>query len=182
MKSLAEIYRNYQTPDGQGDKGTAHSYIEKYEELLEPYRDNSTVLEIGIAGGYSLHMWGEYFNESKIYGVDISPEILNNPNLISDKFNIIHSDATTPEFLEKIKNLTFDVIIDDGSHFLHHQLSSFNLLKSKLKKGGIYIIEDVTNLDDNIKDIFKKLHNNCEIVDLRNIKGRYDDVLIIYRF
>jgi hypothetical protein len=33
-----------------------------------------------------------------------------------------------------------------------------------------------------MEDKFKSLHDNCEIMDLRHIKGRYDDVLIIYRF
>jgi cephalosporin hydroxylase len=182
MLTLNQIYQNYKTPDGQGDKGTAHSYIEIYDLLLSPYRDNSTVLEIGIAGGYSLHMWGEYFTNSNIYGVDISPEILTNPNLTSEKFSIIHSDATQPPFLDKIQNLTFDVIIDDGSHFLEHQVDSFNLLKHKVKVGGLYIIEDVVGLDKDKEALFEGLHDNCEIMDLRHIKNRYDDVLIVYRF
>lgn len=180
--TLNEIYQNYKTPDGQGDKGTAHSYIEIYDNLLQPYRDNSTILEIGIAGGYSLHMWGDYFTNSKIYGVDISSEILTNPYLKSDKFNIIHSDATKPQFLNHIHNLDFDVIIDDGSHILEHQWESFSLLKHKVKTGGLYIIEDVVSLDDNIRNKFISLHDNCEILDLRHIKNRYDDILIIYKF
>jgi cephalosporin hydroxylase len=182
MLTLNEIYQHHQTPDGQGDKGTAHSYIEIYNQLLSPYRNNSNILEIGIAGGYSLHMWSEYFTNSKIYGVDISHEILTNPYLQSDKFTIIHSDATKPQFLNEITNVMFDVIIDDGSHLLEHQLESFKLLKSKVNVGGIYVIEDVAHLDKDMEDKFKSLHDNCEIMDLRHIKGRYDDVLIIYRF
>jgi cephalosporin hydroxylase len=182
MLTLNEIYQNHQTPDGQGDKGTAHSYIEIYDQLLSPYRNNSNILEIGIAGGYSLHMWSEYFTNSNIYGVDVSDEILTNPKLKSEKFNVIHSDATKPEFLNQITDMTFDIIIDDGSHLLEHQLESFKLLGSKVNVGGIYVIEDVAHLDKDMEDKFKSLHNNCEIIDLRHIKGRYDDVLIIYRF
>ena len=182
MKTLNEIYQNYQTPDGQGDKGTAHSYIEIYEQLLTPYRNNSTILEIGIAGGYSLHMWKEYFINSQICGVDVSFDAVSNPNLNSKDYTIFHSDATTPEFLNLIQDITFDVIIDDGSHIFQHQITSFNLLKSKIRKGGIYIIEDVAHMDTNMENTFKSLHTNCAILDLRHIKQRYDDVLIVYRF
>ena len=35
-------------PDGYGDKGTAHSYIEVYESLLAPMRETArSILEIG---------------------------------------------------------------------------------------------------------------------------------------
>ena len=46
---------------------------------------------------------------------------------------------------------------------------------------GIYIIEDVNNLDLTIER-YKELHNNIEIIDNRHIKNRSDDVLIIYKF
>jgi hypothetical protein len=38
VRTLAEIYADWQSPDDHGDKGTAHSYVELYEELLRPYR------------------------------------------------------------------------------------------------------------------------------------------------
>ena len=64
MKSLNEIYLDYKSPEGHGDKGTAHTYIDEYEKLLGQYRENSTVLEIGICQGESLKMWEEYFINS----------------------------------------------------------------------------------------------------------------------
>ena len=56
MKTLNEIYQNYTTPDGNGDKGTAHTYIGVYEEILAPYRENGDIFEIGISLGYSIKM------------------------------------------------------------------------------------------------------------------------------
>ena len=50
-----------------------------------------------------------------------------------------------------------------------------------MKPNGIYIIEDVNNLDSTI-DTYKKLHNNVEIIDNRHIKNRVDDVLVVYKF
>ena len=50
-----------------------------------------------------------------------------------------------------------------------------------MKTNGIYIIEDIQNLDSTI-DRYKELHNNVEIIDNRHIKNRVDDVLVIYKF
>ena len=50
-----------------------------------------------------------------------------------------------------------------------------------MNKGGIFIIEDVVNIDQT-KDIFLTIHNNVEIIDNRHIKYRHDDVLVVYKF
>lgn len=193
METLNEIYKEHCDPNpagGHGDKGTAHSYIESYEKLLTPYRNKPVnLLEIGIAYGESLEMWYKFFQEGKIYGADI-----HDREIFSDKFKpggykndkrfkIWIEDATQYSFLDTTKNINFDVVIDDASHRISDQLQTFTMLKSsnKINKGGIYIVEDVANLDS-VKSQFIALHDNCEIIDLRSIKGRYDDVLIVYKF
>lgn len=180
MKTLNEIYLNYQSPEGHGDKGTAHTYINEYEKLLKDYRENSTVLEIGIFFGESLKMWNEYFINSKVYGVDITDRYIK--DLIKEnKYNILIGNACSENILTQLNNLTFDVIIDDGSHFISDQINSFNILKNRMNPNGIYIIEDVNNLDSTI-DRYKELHNNIQIIDNRHIKNRIDDVLVVYKF
>lgn len=186
MKTLQEIYENYQTPVGDGDKGTLHSYIPIYDRILSNYRENSNFIEIGVSLGYSMKMWIDYFNNSKIIGIEKYPQFQNPKCMINELLNnpkceIWLDDATHENILEKIGNLELDVIIDDGSHNLSDQIKSFLLLKSKMKKNGIYIIEDIENIS-NSRVTFESLHSNCEIIDNRNIKGRYDDVLVIYRF
>jgi demethylmacrocin O-methyltransferase len=37
---------------------------------------------------------------------------------------------------------TFDLIVDDGSHINEHVIKTFEILFPKLKKGGIYVVED----------------------------------------
>jgi SAM-dependent methyltransferase len=180
MKSLNEIYVNYQSPEGHGDKGTAHTYINEYEKLLDQYRENSTVLEIGICRGESLKMWDEYFINSKVYGIDITDQHIK--DLISEnKYNIIIGNACSKDILKQLNNLSFDVIIDDGSHLINDQVNSFNILKNIMNPNGIYIIEDVNNIDST-KDKLTKLHDNVEIIDNRHIKNRIDDVLVVYKF
>lgn len=181
MKTLNEVYQNYQASQGHGDKGTTHSYIEEYERLLTPYRNNSTVLEIGLYEGLSLKMWDEYFIDSKVIGIDIHLSEPLSQLVKEERYNIIIGDATKESIMGYLQPFNFDVIIDDGSHRIEDQVKSFNLLKSKMNSGGIYIIEDVDNLD-NTEIIYKVLHNNIEIIDNRHIKGRFDDVLIVYKF
>lgn len=195
MKTLEEIYSQFsQNRDcGHGDKGTTHSYIESYDRLLSPYRDKKiNFLEIGLAYGESLEMWWEYFggmdSKASIYGVDRTSS-----QIYSDKFKeggykndgrftIWINDATTPAFRNQIEDMKLDVVIDDGSHRFSDQVGTFTLLKNCMNKGGIYIIEDVANLGPDSIPAFESLHDNIEIIDLRNVKNRYDDVLIVYKF
>jgi cephalosporin hydroxylase len=177
MKSLKEIYENYKGVDGWGDKGTAHTYIDEYEKILQQYRKNSTILEIGIAYGHSLEMWCDYFIDSTIIGVDL----INHDIPKENRYKSIFCDATSPSIIPYIQDYKLDVIIDDGSHLFEHQISSFNLLKEFINPGGLYIIEDIIDIDYH-RDSFESLHNNCKIVDNRHIKGRSDDVLVIYQF
>ena len=73
MDDLSEIYKKFSSPEGSGDKGTAHSYIENYYKYR--FKDlrlkKLNFLEIGVSTGLSLEMWSEYFPNSNIYGVDI---------------------------------------------------------------------------------------------------------------
>lgn len=176
MKSLKEIYQNYRTPEGDGDKGTAHSYLEIYEKILSSRRENISLLEIGVSKGYSLMLWKDFFINSKIVGLDINlSSLIFKPN----KFEVYEADATNKSKLDHIlKDQTFDFIIDDGSHLLQHQLASFNILFERLKLGGVYFIEDIADIDQS-KFAISNLHQNIQIYDLRKIKGRSDDVLAI---
>ena len=50
-----------------------------------------------------------------------------------------------------------------------------------MKHNGIYIIEDVNNIDQT-KNRLSELHDNVNIIDNRHIKNRIDDVLVVYKF
>jgi len=178
MKSLTEIFaqigNNTGIDIGCNDKGGIHTYLDTYERLFAPFRNGCTIMEIGLAMGDSLKLWDEYFENSFIFGLDIS--VVFEPAKYKNTVVIAEGDAT--------KQLTvpchFDIIIDDGSHMEADQFKTFKLLKDKMNPGGIYIIEDILALDQN-RHKFEALHTNCEIVDMRHT-GRFDNVLIIYRF
>ena len=182
MRTLKEIFSeigHFGSDVGHNDKGGTHSYLETYEELFSKKRNGASLLEIGIAFGKSIELFDEYFENSKIVGVDLS--IVFEPKEYKNNVELIVSDGTKPELLNKLGGQKFDIVIDDGSHMENDQVNTFNMLKGSMNAGGVYIIEDILALDSNRKR-FMALHPNCEIVDLRTTKGRFDDVLIIYRF
>jgi cephalosporin hydroxylase len=150
------------------DKNTIHSYIKVYNLLFDNLK-NINLLEIGVQYGGSLKMWRDKFPGSNIYGIDINPIKIK-------RVNIIIGDATKKKTMKKLNNINFDVIIDDGSHKLEDQLRSFELFYPKLKKGGFYIIEDIQDIDNQ-----KKYFQGAQILDMRKLKERYDNVLAIYQ-
>lgn len=180
-KTLTEIFSkigHFGNDIGCNDKGGTHTYLETYDRLFKPFQKGCSFMEIGLAMGDSIKLFDEYFDKSNIIGVDIS--VVFTPTKYKNKVKIIEADATKYNFLKEIEGATFDIIIDDGSHQTQDQLDTFNLLKGKMNKGGIYVIEDILAWDIEHKR-FKDLHDNIEIVDMRNT-GRFDNMLLIYRF
>jgi len=138
------------------DKVTYHRYDLIYPHFLSHLQhEEIKMLEIGLGFGFlrpaewtysddtgsgSRNMWKEFFPQSKIYVMDIHHEFEDEIGLV------IQGDQSNLQDLEKVSNLSgeLDFIIDDGSHHPEHQIKSFDYLFSKnLKRGGLYIIEDI---------------------------------------
>lgn len=117
-----------------------HNYLDLYDKYFKNIRfKTNKILEIGILHGDSIKMLKDYFENSIITGVDID----NKEHLKSDRLIILQGDQSDKSFLETFNDECYDVIIDDGSHKMNHQQISFGVLIKKLKKGGLYIIEDL---------------------------------------
>ena len=119
---------------GTDKSSICHNYLDFYESYID-WSKVRTMLEIGIKDGASLRMWADWLPLSKIYGVDI-----DRLSSIAGTTCIL-ADATKP--IGSLLNVTFDLIIDDGSHYCSEQQSSFEWLWPKLRKGGYYIMEDL---------------------------------------
>jgi len=187
-KNLVEIFKeigHFGEDIGCNDKNGTHSYLETYDRLFEPFRNDCDFLEIGLASGDSIKLWDRYFQTSSIVGVDLS--IVFEPPTDSDNvIRLIAADATKSGIVEILnkecwKDCKFNVVIDDADHQTISQVTTFNLLKHKVKKGGYYILEDILALDQE-REKYLALHDNVEIVDMRHINGRFDNCLIIYTF
>ena len=131
-----------------------HIYSKFYNDLFFLKRKKiKLVFECGIGDktekkkfipGASLKVWRDFFPNARIYGADI------NKNLIFKSKNIktYQMDQTNKKSVlnvwKKIKRKNFDLIIDDGLHNFKANKKLFESSFKFLKKGGVYIIEDVT--------------------------------------
>lgn len=130
------------------DKWYPHRYTQHYQNHFEPLRRKRlNILEIGIggseeakAGAASLRMWKMYFPKAKIYGIDLYDKSIHQEHRIKT-FCGSQADGT---FLAKVAAEIgqIDIIIDDGSHYNEHVLTSFKILFPLLSDNGIYAIED----------------------------------------
>lgn len=120
------------------DKALLHKYLDFYQRNL-PDRDfNGRLLEIGVYEGASLVMWRNYYPKAEIVGIDVVPK----DHLDIPGVTILQIDATDIEALKELGS--FDIIIDDGSHFTRDQQISFYwLYYNQLNKGGRYVLEDL---------------------------------------
>jgi hypothetical protein len=181
---------SYET--GGTDKNTCHSYIEHvYEKEFDPYREKEIeLLEIGIETGGSLKLWKEYFlNAKSIVGVDISDEKIDQRYRNIDGVTMNFGDAYDQKFSDQFGQ--FDIIIDDGPHTLESQLKCIELYLPKLKQHGLFIVEDVQSVEcfdvliSKSKKVCDSIENEIEYcvecIDLRDKKGRWDDLLFVIR-
>ena len=185
MRTLAQIYADHQSPACWGDRGTVHSYIEVYEDLLAPVRGRvGNVMEIGIMGGESLRMWEEYFYNATVWGMDLCDQPLGmtdlRPMIAEGGHHIVLGDATDPTVIdEHFCGRSFFLVIDDASHHLADQVATYDAFRDKLTADGMFIIEDIEDLDRSRPALVSiDPARRVSIFDRRDVKGRFDDVLV----
>lgn len=182
MLSLAQLNEQHKS-----DKGTAgkkegsifegHSYISHYyeEKFITLKESTKKLVEIGVFTGASIKLWHDYFTNAKIYGIDKRPSWRGDEHYIKRCF-IIQGSSNSLDTYTNIPN-DIDIVIDDGSHKLDDQLRSFQILFPKLRKGGLYVIEDIGSID-HVGKTFLNLHPSAKIYDFRKFTNRHDDVLV----
>lgn len=179
---------NYNIHKYATDKELAHSYIEVYDEIFEPYRNKKIkLLEIGNDRGGSIKLWADYFIDAHIYGIEIANfKELHDLNNQYQNINItMDTNAYSQEAINLIShNAPFDIIIDDGSHDVSDQIFFINNYLSLLSHDGIMVIEDIQHIN-----LISKILNEIKLapqyriqaLDRRNIKNRFDDIMIIIK-
>lgn len=153
-------------------------FIKAYEKHfagLKPKR----VLEIGVQGGGSLKIWEKMFPDAEIVGIDIVEDCKKYEN---GNIKVFIGDQHDVKFLETLGD--FDIIIDDGGHYMTQQQVSIKALMLQLSDTGIYVIEDLhtsyweqfqdiqhTTIDE-IKELIDDLHDYADqSVRCSNRKG-----------
>lgn len=114
-----------------------------YDRLLAQWQGRDvSFLEIGIYRGGSVRMWRDFFGPgARTTFVDIDPacKALQLPGT-----EVHIGDQTDRAFLQRLSAARgpFDLIVDDGGHQMHQQITSFEVLWPQLADGGLYIVED----------------------------------------
>jgi hypothetical protein len=138
----------------------AGNYTPLYDLFFRDRREAvRKVLEIGIGSieamghvpdyviGASLYMWRDYFPNASIYGLDVNPATL----ISGDRIHTRQCNQAQGEDLQAALAWSgggFDLVVDDGSHDPQHQVNTALALVPHLSPGGLYIIEDVNNLEE----------------------------------
>jgi len=133
---------------GGADSDTCHEYTPIYHDLLGHRRESvKRVLEIGVNAGSSLRMWREYFPNALIVGLDNNVHCL----FVDERIYCGQADQGDKQSLLAAMEFVggkFDLIIDDGSHELAHQILTMNTLAPFLEDDGIYVVEDIRDRDN----------------------------------
>lgn len=174
---------------GHTDKDNLHSYLEPYERLLSPFVDKPcNLLEIGVNYGGSAIMWYEHLPQSKLFLLDIRD--IMQPHITSamdpNRWRLYVSDAYNPEIAAMMQQecpTGFDIIVDDGPHSLESQIFVLNFYLPLLNHGGILVIEDIQEIigAEVLKTLVTSSEYQIEIIDLRHVKGRWDDILFVVK-
>jgi len=165
------------------DKEFNHKYCSGfYDETFAAYQNqNLRLLELGIHRGGSMALWHHYFPNADIYGVD--PYDFNAKQNCEPypRVKIIYADGYRKDFADTLPN--FDIIIDDGPHTKESHLQSLSVYLPKLNKGGIFVIEDIADM--NWTEDYKNLVPEgmvSDVVDLREPSGMSDSIIFWVKY
>lgn len=159
------------------DKGTRHTYLDVYDQLLAHLRDKEiALLEVGVLGGGSLRLWREAFPRARVYGID--NDVRRRWGVV-EGCTVLEIDACDRQAADAhFEDGSLDVVIDDGSHEIEEQLLTFGWYYPKLKPGGLYVVEDLG--PEGVRT-FSTLPLGAVVLDRREWRGVSDDALAIIR-
>lgn len=179
---LAGLFQKY---EGRTDKESIHHYGRIYELWLGTLDAVDRILELGCnaAGGGCLLAFADRFAEAEIVGVDVTtreivPEVRERQNIRLFECDVYRHESVEA-FQEKISDF-FDLIVDDCLHEPEEQLKAFELWHPLLVENGLYVIEDVNDLDRLSLLLSPKGHDWLFLLGDTRSEGefRFDSVLI----
>ena len=121
-----------------------HNYSKFYEKYFSDYRKKKiNFLEIGSHEGNGLASFYFFFPYAKFYGANINPFQMKYQAKRMEEIYIDVSSRNILNNFSKYFKEDFDLIVDDASHNIKDILQTLSILFKNLKKGGMYIIEDI---------------------------------------
>lgn len=127
-----------------------HPYTAVYDTFLRPFQrtQNLKLGEIGILNGSSTKMWREYFPVAKLCCFDINEGCLKNVETMPSVETYLVDAGKSSGLRNSLLKAThdgkkFDILLEDASHRLEHQLLFLRDALEYVASGGLLIIEDI---------------------------------------
>lgn len=145
-QSLNDLGEKY----GTDKSNLLHGYLNEYESLFKKPDEVKKVVELGLqrkSGEWvnselpSLKMWLDFFPNAHIFGFDAQDLKIDHDRVTIHK----GQQGRIKHHIEFSQQIGWDIdfVIDDCSHRPTDSLLSLLFFWPRLKKGGIYIVEDV---------------------------------------
>ena len=174
-----------------------HNYTLFYDAFFSHKRnDKINLFEIGLGSntqgiegwmgpnatpGASVYAWSEYFKKGQIYGGDIDKKIIFQNK--KKRIKTYQMDQKSKADIDRVFSAIgeeMDIIIDDGRHWPDHNKAFLEYSFKYLKKGGLFIIEDLY-LNKHSRGDFVKMHkenlkfakSNASYADILRLKTNY---------
>lgn len=187
---LSEIMTKYSSDKGGGlsvrfikngerpPNNICHNYTWFYQEIFKNIRNEKlNIFEMGVgvpncmfSWAGSLKGWKEYFPNSTIHSADFDKEHLYCDDRITSYYVNQENKQSIKNMWNLIGDVMYDIIIDDGPHTEISNYLFYTNSINKLKKGGVYIIEDISlDFIDNLEDCIND-YNNINKLEMDMVK------------
>lgn len=128
-------------------------FVQRYRALA-PELQACRMVEVGVDQGGGTSFFLKLFKPQRLLAIELSSEPV--PKLMNflaehDKENCVNvcwgvDQADTVEVPRLVDDMfggeTLDIVVDDASHLLNPTTTTFELLFPRLRRGGLYVIED----------------------------------------
>jgi hypothetical protein len=173
--------------NGSDKSSTWHNYTPIYHLMFSDLRSTiESFFELGIYQGCSVRGWAHYFPNIEILAGDVEKNFLVNESNIRS-FICDQDSSDSIRQMWSLIDRQFDVIIEDGKHEFDSNLNFLSNSIHKVKEGGIFIIEDLTNsTKERFRQILDQLKTSLNlseafILEIQNPNNNIDNCLLIIR-
>ena len=157
------------------DRNSNHRYAHAYTQLFQDREAVELILEVGIAAGAGMLAWREWFPKATVVGLDIHPCACER----LDRLEFHLGDQRDRLACERAANgRLFDMILDDATHLLDHNLLTMFWLWPFVRPGGVYVVEEFDNVNSYRTQI-KALWPQAEIIDTQGPFGGVEPLVVL---
>ncbi len=150
-------------------------YICPFDDLLNLFPSQKSIFDIGCGSGTFLSLCAEFVKPVKIGGIEISKILIDNAQVLLNKFDIPISVNVYngKDFPDEIKEYDIITLIDVLHHVPKNQQTEFlKKIHDKMKSGGTFILKDIDASSslvyaNKIHDLLlsKEIGNELKMVD-----------------